>query len=210
MIVAAATIGCSHCDRGGMSRRSEDTSFESHMEAFTKEFMNRRIYTELNEEVIQGIPDKWLIQAVEDFIGIRIGHDWEHDTEKVPPLGAGFSAIHFVSILDAEVNNGGFNQLFYNNGREAVVYARKGAELLGLEDLASLIEKALTVEQAQRDKMAAVKKAGTLEAFMKSYEDEAFDEFDDQFVGQAPELEKAMIAFIRSHSPMFSGRADDP
>ncbi|MCI0748800.1 MAG: hypothetical protein L0Y58_25620 [Verrucomicrobia subdivision 3 bacterium] len=56
--------------------------------------------------------------------------------------------------------------------------------------------------------MAAVKKAGTLEAFMESYEDAAFDDLDDEFFGQAKEIEKAMVGFIRHNSNMFSGKAD--
>ncbi|MCI0748801.1 MAG: DMP19 family protein [Verrucomicrobia subdivision 3 bacterium] len=115
---------------------------EKAFEAFTEEFMNRRIYTGLTEEVIRGMPDEHVVQAVLDSIGVRIGRDWEHDVEKVPPLGAGFSAIYFLSILETEVSNGGFNQMFYNNGREAVVHAKEGADLLGLKALASLIGRA--------------------------------------------------------------------
>lgn len=160
------------------------------MSQITEAFMNRKIYTELNEDVIRTIPDEHLVQAVVDFIGVRIGRDWENDMEKVSLLGAGFSAVYFLSILETEVNNGGFNQLFHNSGRDAVVHARQGADLFGLKEVESIIEKALVVEHTHRDKMSAVKEAGTLEAFMDSYEEVHFEDLDDRFFGQAKENRK--------------------
>src|SRR5262245_8271322 len=96
------------------SGKDSEPDLDLAFEAFTKEFVDRKIYTELNKEVIQRIADERLVQAIVDFIGVRIGRDWEHGLEKVPALGAGFSAIYFLSILESEVNNGGFNQMFYN------------------------------------------------------------------------------------------------
>ena len=55
---------------------------------------------------------------------------------KVPTLGPYFVAVYFLVGFNIEWNNGGFNQFFYNRGREAVVQAKEGAELLGLEAVA--------------------------------------------------------------------------
>jgi hypothetical protein len=61
-----------------------------------EEFKNRTIYTELNSEIIKGIPDANLPQAIIDFIGCKIDQDWENDLHKVPSLSPGFSAVYFL------------------------------------------------------------------------------------------------------------------
>jgi hypothetical protein len=110
----------------------------------------------------------------------------------VPQLGAGFSAVYFVSQLDAEVKNGGFNQYFFN-------------ELMGMKELAGIVGKALAIAEREQAKMAKVKGKGTIEAFMESYEDVSFDEADDAFF-ELKDLDKQMVAFIRSKPELFVGK----
>jgi len=188
---------------------STNELFERYFGKSLEQFEKRKIYTELNAEVIKTISDENLEQAMRDFIGIKINRDWENDVERVPPLGPGFSAIYFLSILDAEVNNGGFNQLFHNCGREAVLRAREGADILGLSALSAVISKALQIKETERDKMARVKEAGTLEAFFESYDDILFEPADEEFLHLDLDLQKAIVSFIRSHSDLFEGRAND-
>jgi hypothetical protein len=123
----------------------------------------------------------------------------------VPQLGAGFSAVYFVSQLDAEVKNGGFNQFFFNEGRRAVELSKEGAELMGMKELAGIVGKALAIAEREQAKMAKVKGKGTIEAFMESYEDVSFDEADDAFF-ELKDLDKQMVAFIRSKPELFVGK----
>jgi hypothetical protein len=196
-------------DRSESDADERFADIEKEFEAFTTAFKNRKIYTELNDEIIRSIPDEHLIQAIVDFVGLRIGKDWEHDVERIPPLGPGFSAVYFLSLLETEVSNGGFNQMFYNNGRQAVIQAREGAELVGLETLASVIKQALVVEESMRGKLASAKENGTIEAFMATYDDDAdFEAIDDEYSNLTNTIENALIRFIRDKSKMFSGRAN--
>jgi len=190
------------------SDSDEYADLEKDFEAFTTAFLNRKIYTELNEKIIRGIPDEHLTQAIVDFVGVRIEQDWEHDVARVPPLGLGFSAVYFLTLLETEVNNGGFNQMFYNNGRESVIHAREGAELVGLAGLASVIARALEVEKSVRGKLASANESGTIEAFMASYEDADFESVDDDYSDLADKIEGALIRFIRDNSEMFSGKVN--
>ena len=126
---------------------------------------------------------------------------------KVPPLGPGFSAVYFLSIQDAEVLNGGFYQFFYNSGREAVLRAREGADLLGLPALAAATSRALEIEERERAKMARVKADGTIEAFFESYQEVSFEPADEAYLALDLKLSPIIIAFIRSHPDLFVGRA---
>lgn len=219
MLPVLCFIGCSTNDmddpnqssQPGHSESDADEMFadlEKEFEAFTTAFKNRKIYTELNDEIIRNIPDEHLIQAIVDFLGLRIGKDWEHDVERVPPLGPGFSAVYFLSLLETEVNNGGFNQMFYNNGRQAVVHAREGAEFVGLRKLTAVVDRALAIEESTRARFADAKDSGTIAGFMATYEDGHFEAIDDQYSTLAEGIEKSLIRFIRNNGALFSGRAD--
>lgn len=123
-------------------------------------------------------------------------------------VGPGFSAVYFLSLLETEVNNGGFNQMFHNNGREAVVQARNGAEFVRLQDLSTVIGRALAIEESTRARCAAARDSGTVEGFMATYEDGDFEAINDQFSSLAEGIEKSLIRFIRNNVALFSGRAD--
>src|SRR6266478_3973171 len=174
------------------SSDSDFAEFEQEAEKWLGDFKNRKIYTELSCEIIETIPDDKLQQVILDFIGLKIGQDWENDVKRVPPLGPGFSAVYFLSGLEIEVNNGGFNQFFYNRGRAAVLRAKDGADLLGLSALAAVISGALQIEEKESDKMAKVKEAGSIEAFFESYEHISFETVDDEFMSLELGLDKAI------------------
>ena len=209
LLAALCAGGCAGRKVHQPHREKPEELFERYFGQSMDEFKNRKIYAELNCQVIETIPDKHLEQAVRDFIAIRIEHDWENDTRRVPALGPGFSAVYFLSILDAEVNNGGFNQLYYNSGRVAVEEARRGADLLGLPALSLVIAKALEIEEAEQAKMTRVKEAGTLDAFFDSYDDISFESVDDEYLQLDLDLEKAIIEFIRRRCELFEGRVPD-
>jgi hypothetical protein len=208
-LAGAGVVGCSSTRMNETDPNSTGDSFERYFGKAFGKFKNRKIYTELNREIIRSIPDEDLEQAIRDFIAIRIGHDWAQDVEKVPALGPGFAAVYFLGIMGAEVSNGGFNQLFYNSGRAAVLQAKHGADLLGLSRLSSVISTALNIEETERAKMARVKEAGTLEAFFDSYDEISFEAADDAFFSLKLDLQKEIVSFIRNHSELFEGRATD-
>lgn len=189
------------------SKPTEDL-FEKYFGKSQLEFKKQRIYTELNAEIIATIPDKNLEQAIQDFTAEAIDKDWENDVRKVPALGAGFSAVYFLGTLDYEVNNGGFNQFFFNEGREAVVLAKEGADLMGLRKLSAVISKALVIEQIEREKMAKVKKVGTIEAFFESYDEISFEEADEAFEKLDIDLGKEILSFIRRKPEFFEGKVE--
>ena len=206
----AILVIISMCLLAGCGRRTqqqevmnEDDQFQG-MAKFLAEFKDRKKYAQLDPEILKTIPDEKLCQAIVDYVAAAIREDWENDTTKVPQLGAGFSAVYFVSQLDGEVNNGGFNQFFFNEGRRAVELSKEGAELMGMNELAEIVGKALAVAEREQAKMAKVKAKGTIEAFMQSYEDVSFDEADDAFF-ELKDLDKQIVAFIRSKPELFVG-----
>lgn len=208
-LALVAVIGCTESTKIKKSNNTaNDELFKQYFGKTPQELKNRKVYRELSPKIIRSIPDEDLPQAIHDFIGLKIHQDWENDHKLVPNLGPGFTAVYFLSLLDAEVNNGGFYQLFYNCGRDSVVHAKEGADLMGLRALSSVVAEALRIEESERAKMEAVKAKGDLEEFFRSYEEISFEAADEAFMALDLDLHKEQVRFIRTHSQMFEGRAE--
>jgi hypothetical protein len=165
-LLSALAVSCSHKKMEKPDPEAMDNLFEKYFGKSLQDFQNRKVYTELNPEILATIPDEELEQAIRDFTALKIDHDWANDVERVPALGPGFSAVYFLSIMDAEVNNGGFNQFFYNCGRRAVLHAKNAADLLGLADLADVIVKALESRRLRETRWTELKRLGHLRRFL--------------------------------------------
>ena len=206
MTAGSVLVGC-----GKGEKQDSSTKFDpelSEMKKALAEFNNRKKYTELDPEVLKSIPDDKLVVAILDFMNAAIKEDWKNEDTKVPQLGDGFAAVFFVNRLDAEVNNGGFNQFFFNQGRGAVELAKTGAEFMGMKEVAEIVRKALATADREQAKMAKVKAKGTVDAFMESYKDISFDEADEAFFALKYDLDDEMEKFIRARPELFVGKVE--
>jgi hypothetical protein len=75
--------------------------------------MNRQIYTKLTIKILDTINDDKLEQTIVDNIYAKLdsGNSYEKDYQIITSLSKGRQAIFATRGLEAEVNNGGFNQL---------------------------------------------------------------------------------------------------
>lgn len=183
-----------------------DALFKRYFGKTPDEHRNRRIHKELTPAILAGIPDADLAQAIRDFTLEAIGGEWVDQPERIPALGPGFAAAYFTDIAEVEINNGGFNQLFYNCGRKSVVLAKAGAELLGLHGFAALLGRALEIEERERPRLGKIREAGSLEVFFESYQDDPFRELDDAFSQLDPKTGVALVRLVRIRPELFCGR----
>jgi hypothetical protein len=87
-------------------------------------------FRELSPILLAGIPADELGDVILQHVHIQIqsGADEADVVAKLPP---GTRAIFTTFLVDAEVNNGGFNQFFYNPHGYLAGEALAGYELLG-------------------------------------------------------------------------------
>ena len=113
----------------------------------------------------------------------------------------GLRMIWGVFMLEGEVNNGGFNQFFWNSSRHYLPEVREGCTLIGAHEHLSLAEEALVVYEEHRGRLGELKDENTLEAFSASYEANVFHELDNRFF----ELDSMplQVAYIRAHLDEF-------
>ena len=80
-------------------------------------------------------------------------------------LPVGTRAVYTTWLVDIEVNNGGFNQFFFNPYGQFAGYALAGYELLGAEDYAAVMRAAIATHESERQTIAPYYEEATLESF---------------------------------------------
>ena len=114
------------------------------------------------------------------------------------------NSIFSIWMLQAEVNNGGFNQFYYNSSGQFSEMAKDGLEYIGAEKFAELVEKANKTYSDIKDELES-KDDGTIESFSESYEDNPLNDFDDKFyeLEESENLDSLQIVFIRKNKEEF-------
>jgi len=166
-------------------------------------FNNRKKYKEIDEQVLRSINDDDLLQSIFDFICEEIiKDDYNNAYTKVKSLPIGFQHIYGLWLLEAEVNNGGFNQYFYNNG-QFIDESYNGCLAIGAKKTAEIVNKAVETIMKEKEIQLEMRKKGTLEAFSESYKETKLGECDEAFFQNADNLQELQIKYIRNNYTDF-------
>lgn len=109
----------------------------------------------------------------------------------------GLQAWYITFVVDAEVLNGGFNQLFFNSSGALTPAAPWAFERIGSYAAADLVRRALELLARHAPALEAAADAGTPEAFIATYRDQPFAELDQRYSELEKELRSARLRFIR-------------
>jgi Domain of unknown function (DUF4375) len=106
--------------------------------------------------------------------------------------------------LEAEVNNGGFNQYYSNPSGEFAALTPDALRLVGAMDLADLVTRANAIYEAQTEEITR-QQDGTLEGFSKSYIDNPLNELDTEFynLNETEVLGRLQVDYIRKYKQDF-------
>lgn len=158
----------------------------------------------LKNENISSIPDDELVYEVMNWMWSKVGDDWSHEYEIISELPKPCQDIYSVYIIEGEVNNGGFNQCYYNSSREFTVMAESGFKAIGAEGFADIMIRANIMYSQIKDNLEKYKD-GTLEGFSKSYENNPLNLLDDEFyiMYDKEPLDKLCVDYIRENSEYF-------
>ena len=108
-----------------------------------------------------------------------------------------------IWLLEAEVNNGGFNQFYANSSGEFYKFVPDALKLVGAVKFADLAQRANDTYDKEYKKITK-HQDGSLEGFSKSYEDNPLEKYDDEFYDLDDEsLPDLQIAYIRKHKADF-------
>lgn len=120
-----------------------------------EEFKNRKIYDKLTPGIIENTPDHQLIQTIFDNIDTNFEYGEQYSVEKVQHLKQGQQAIFSIWMLTAEVNNGGFNQFYFNPSGQFAQMAEAGLKYIGADNYYELVKNANKTYSKIMDELSA-------------------------------------------------------
>src|SRR5260370_12205079 len=135
----------------------------------------------------------------------RLEGRYEKEEAIVAKLPAGVRALYLTWTVEAEVNNGGFNQYYYNTDNKFASDAVGAFEYFGATEHAVLMREANAIRAGEAATLKKFKDRGTIEAFSESYEHSKLGPLDDRVYKLRENLSHLRVAHIRATPEQFSG-----
>lgn len=184
---------------GELSKELQDQIAQS-----VEAFKNRPIYKELTEQNIDSTSDDNLLQVVFDNLSEKLPEDYEKEYETVMTWNKSRKAIYMIWALEAEVNNGGYNQFYSNSSGQFYKELPDALRLVGANGFADLTQRANDLYDKDNEKITK-HQDGTIEGFSKSYEDNPLNDLDTEFyeLYESEKLMQIQIDYIRHNKNDF-------
>jgi len=134
----------------------------------------------LTIEKIDSLTDRDLLFEVFVNVAERYTGQTQKKKEIISKLTQEQQAFYALTVLEMEVNNGGFNQYYYNQEDEFADLAVDGFKAIGAKKFAELVTRANKIYREEKKKIAN-KQDGSLQGFSDSYKDNPLNDLDKEF-----------------------------
>ncbi|WP_179018827.1 DMP19 family protein [Winogradskyella forsetii] len=194
-------FGC----KGKNEPNNEKSEMDLLIEKSVDEFNNRKIYKKLTPEIITTIPDDKLEQAIMDNIDTYFENGEHYTLNKISKLTKGQQAVFSTWWLEAEVNNGGFNQFYFNSSGQYAEMAEIGFKTIGAEKFSGLTLRANNIFTENKERLEEFDD-GTMESFSESYKDNPLNDLDTEFykLYDSQNISDLRIKYIRENNKEFT------
>ena len=195
-------LGCSVQTKKDDGKRSKE--MEEQIANSVEAFKNRPIHKELTEQIIDTTSDDNLLQVVFDNLSEKQPANYEREYETVMTWNKSRQAIYMIWALEAEVNNGGYNQFYFNSSGHFYKHLPDALRLVGASKFADLTKRANETLEKENPKITQ-HQDGTLEGFSKSYDDNLLNKFDYEFYDlyKTENLQQIQVDYIRNNKKEF-------
>jgi len=195
------------CKEKNESESKKDTEFKQFLEQSKNsidKFNNRKIHKELTTEILDSISDDELEQAIFDNIYEVIGDDFENELKNVKKLSKGQQALFSTWIIEGEVNNGGFNQFYFNSSGQYAEMAEVGFMTIRAVKFSELTKRANKIYSKNKERLEEFDD-GTMESFSESYKDNPLNDLDTEFYNlyDSEKIGELRIKYIRENKNEF-------
>lgn len=187
----------------GQAKKTTDPTTDEIRKSI-EDFNNRPIYKTLTSEILSQVKDEELEQVIMDNIFAKMDERMTNERKIVESLTPGQRAIYVTTMVEGEVDNGGFNQFYYNSTGELADMMEEAFKTIGANPFADLTRQANVVFSVIKTELEKYKD-GTTESFSKSYDDNPLNSLDDKFYALEKEqsLSKIRIKYIRNNIKEF-------
>ncbi|MDQ7961302.1 DMP19 family protein [Flavobacterium lindanitolerans] len=135
-------------------------------------------------------------------IGEIIWHKLDYNYENISNLSEVEKTFVFVDILEGQVNNGGFDQFFFNSSGDYTYEVLKAYENIGAYKTAKLIYEAIRIFPQN----PISKDTQTRREIMKSLNEgisEKWDQLDDTFYEYEDNIIKLLVEYFKENNKQF-------
>ncbi|PYO37629.1 MAG: hypothetical protein DMD71_02595 [Gemmatimonadetes bacterium] len=157
----------------------------------------------ITREFLARTPDDALEESLFAYVLSLVKDDISYDSPILRALPEGLRAHFVVSVLDAEVCNGGFAQFFFNSSGQVGPSSAEAFAFFGLPLVADIVEEAMQIHVHRAPRLDGARDQGTIEAFMKTYQDDPFRSVSERYLALSDEIRSARIRHIRAHPELF-------
>ncbi len=196
-------FGCSG-QTGSKEHSSESDTLNETIKSTIHDFANRPIHKNLTGQIIDTTSDAKLLQIVVDNLTEKLPEDYTNEYQTVLGWTKSQQAIYIIWSLEAEVNNGGYNQFYVNSSGQFAELAPEALKLIGAFKFSDLTARANKLYKKENDKIIK-HQDGTLKGFSESYDDNPLNKIDDEFYSlyKKEDLYQLQIDYIRNHKEDF-------
>ena len=192
-------FGC----KGKNEPEKEKSEMDLILEKNFEEYNNRKIYKKLTSEILASIPDDKIEQTIFDNIYEIIGDDYENELKNVKKLTKGQQAFFSTWIIEGEVNNGGYNQFYFNSSGQYAEMSKVGFKTIGADKFSELTSRANKIYSENKKRLEEFDD-GTMESFSKSYKDNPLNDLDTEFYNLTESVSELRIKYIRDNIREFT------
>lgn len=170
---------------------SAGSAFAQKMEAQLSseliDYANRDVQTSLSTSRIDEASDDNLLQLVKDNLLSKMKKDLSNESAVFRDFSSGRQAIYTIWQIEAEVNNGGFHQLFTSTAGNFIENAETAFKAIQASQFAGFIRE-------------------VKEEYSKGSSSTDWKSFDNKFLSlyDQEDLQKLKIAYIRANKHEFA------
>jgi hypothetical protein len=159
----------------------------------------------IDQELIDKTPDRDLIWVILEYIAKEYKESKKTDNF-FSHLPKGFELVSYtLNVLNAQISNGGFNQLFYNGHEINIPKFLEFLSTLKADKHIVILQKAVTIYKQEKQNLELQKlySSKTLEAFSASYELTHLNDLDDEWSNIEEDLFDSIAHYIRENPELF-------
>jgi|GEM_PF-1557261 len=156
-------------------------------------------YKGISKELANEIPAERLYKVVDNYVAWIIGNSYDTEMDKkLQKLPLAIKYAYLVYTYECEINNGGFDQFYFNSIGYEVFEIQKGLEFFGLIKNKMLLDKSLELLKQKIDIKNYYELSSKQELPTEDFEEE-FNELNSQFYDYPEKIEEIINEYLNKH-----------
>ena len=209
-IVAGVGLLMNHALRAYLAYRERDAGYRqpdwtNRPDSFIRDHEQRPQYEVLTGDLLRSLDDHRLIEVIMDHVNLKTAAQSNREHEIISKMSAGMRMVYSTWWVEAEVENGGFHQYFWNTHGEFAFMALEGYRLLRLDGYVTLLLNAIDVflrEEPTQELFRPESVEEMLEKYVEARKYSSLPELDDAFY-KLRGYADARTAYVRGHLEEF-------